>query len=64
MKDMEYRFNTTKNIFRIVYVLAFLGGASGIIALALGKIETGSTIILATITGVLGFLGGRATVPK
>ena len=47
-------------VFGIIMAIAIIGGISGITTLLSGKTEIGFPIITATISGILGLLGGKA----
>lgn len=64
LKDMQYRFIITLIIYGIVVFLSVIGGISGYVLIKSGRSDIGYPIITSTVTGVLGFLGGRATASK
>lgn len=64
MQGMNYKFKEALMIYGIITIIAVIGGVSGLTMLHLGKTDIGSSIIFSTITGILGFFGGKSLAAK
>lgn len=62
--DTQNKHKENIYTFFILIIIGIIGGIGGIITISIGKIEWGIVIISSTVSGILGFFGGRSTIEK